>query len=1033
MDKLKSKKRKIKNKKLKFGIALIVIFSLIALNLIFNIFSPIRNVLLGSIGLLSFVLCACFIAIGVLNILDKSIKVKPTMVIVLCVWIILFITLLQVFTSPSVNDGFSEYIRMCYASKFTAGGALFGVFAYPFLAIMQVTGAAIVLTSVLLLLGVFIVDRFFIRRDVQVEERAESIVSDDEPELEEDDMLDETEDIEPYDSTPKSDSDEDYIIKDEDVDSEVEKDSAIKILGLNKSDEVKGVDIVQNKTADGKPPMFVHDEEEPKKEKIVIDDSVAKKKALSDRDKQNKEYLKSISGDFSVTRKRGIDNLKFDDKPIDYEKISRGDAHKTLFENNNNLYDENLTKRDYMNKKDDIANKIASIDEASHDMSAQSRLFNNRNNYFDNSRNSENQNNNFASNNSFNNNNSFANSSNNNYTNNLNNNSNNNQNTQTNNGLFGGNNGGYFANCNNANQNIERQNTSNVSNINSSYANNSFNKNTSNVDDSYQTVEPNLNKNTTQKNWVDKNVLFDGKENVNRVDSVVVGEQTKIDLNAIPKKPEQPKPRKKYVYTRPDLSVLKDYPVPDDNMTKAQIEERSHALEEVLSSFKIPAKVESYTIGPTFTRFEMKMPLGIPVLKVTKFERDITMILRTEGGIRMQIPIPGKNAFGVEIANSTRTIVGLKDILQSYNFEKSKSPLTFALGKDINGECVVTNIEKTLHSLVAGQSGSGKSICLNVLLLSMMYKSSPEDVRFVLIDPKCVEFTRYNHLPHMLVPNVITDPEKAVKALHWACIEMDRRFNKMSQVGARDIGEFNRTPEVMSGLQEKLPFIVIVVDELSDLLSQRKKEVEDEIRRLTAKSRAAGIFLILSTQRPSSDVVTGVIKANLGTRIAFSVASRTDSGVILDATGAETLLGKGDMLLLLNGSSELKRIQGALVTSEEIDAFINEIKEKNECIYDESIEQEMFADNDPGANFDVNKTEEAFDPLMKDALRAVIKRGTASASMLQSYLGIGYPKANRLVNQMVSAGFISEPDNKNKRVIFITEQEFEERFGEDFE
>ena len=1011
MDKLKSKRKKIKNKKLKFGIALIVIFSLIALNLIFNIFSPIRNVLLGSIGLLSFVLCACFIAIGVLNILDKSIKVKPTMVIVLCVWIILFITLLQVFTSPSVSDGFGEYIRMCYASKFTAGGALFGVLAYPFLAIMQVTGATIVLTSILLLLGVFIVDRFFIRRDVQVEERAESIVSDDEPELEEDDTLDEPEDIETYDSAKKSDSDEDYIIRDEDVDSEIEKDSAIKILGLNKSDEVKGVDIVQNKTVGDKPPMFVHDEEEPKKEKIVIDDSVSKKKVLSDRDKQNKEYLKSIAGDFNVSRKRGIDNLKFDDKPIDYEKISRGDAHKTLFENNNNLYDENLTKRDYMNKKDDIANKIASIDEASHDMSAQSRLFNNRNNYFDNSRNFENQNNNFASNN--------------NYTNNLNNNNaNNNQNTQT---------SGYFANSNNPNQNIEHQNTGNISNIDSSYASNSFNKNTSNTDDLYQTVEPNLNKNTTQKNWVDKNVLFDGKENVNRVDSVVVGEQTKIDLNAIPKKPEQPRPRKKYVYTRPDLNVLKDYPVPDDIMTKAQIEERSHALEEVLNSFKIPAKVESYTIGPTFTRFEMKMPLGIPVLKVTKFERDITMILRTEGGIRMQIPIPGKNAFGVEIANSTRTIVGLKDILQSYNFEKSKSPLTFALGKDINGECVVTNIEKTLHSLVAGQSGSGKSICLNVLLLSMMYKSSPEDVRFVLIDPKCVEFTRYNHLPHMLVPNVITDPEKAVKALHWACIEMDRRFNKMSQVGARDVGEFNRTPEVMSRLQEKLPFIVIVVDELSDLLSQRKKEVEDEIRRLTAKSRAAGIFLILSTQRPSSDVVTGVIKANLGTRIAFSVASRTDSGVILDATGAETLLGKGDMLLLLNGSSELKRIQGALVTSEEIDAFINEIKEKNECIYDESIEQEMFADNDPGANFDVNKSEEAFDPLMKDALRAVIKRGTASASMLQSYLGIGYPKANRLVNQMVSAGFISEPDNKNKRVIFITEQEFEERFGEDFE
>lgn len=1011
MDKLKSKRKKIKNKKLKFGIALIVIFSLIALNLIFNIFSPIRNVLLGSIGLLSFVLCACFIAIGVLNILDKSIKVKPTMVIVLCVWTILFITLLQVFTSPSVSDGFGEYIRMCYASKFTAGGALFGVLAYPFIDIMQVTGATIVLTSILLLLGVFIVDRFFIRRDVQVEEHVESIESDDEPELKEDDMLDDAEDIEPYDSAKKSDSDEDYIIKDEDVDSEIEKDSAIKILGLNKSDEVKGVDIVQNKTVGDKPPMFVHDEEEPNKEKIVIDDSVSKKKVLSDRDKQNKEYLKSIAGDFNVSRKRGIDNLKFDDKPIDYEKISRGDAHKTLFENNNNLYDENLTKRDYMNKKDDIANKIASIDEASHDMSAQSRLFNNHNDYFNNSRNSENQNNNFASNY--------------NYTNNLNNNNaNNNQNTQT---------SGYFANSNNPNQNIEHQNNSNISNINSSYASNSFNKNTSNTDDSYQTVEPNLNKNTTQKNWVDKNVLFDGKENVNRVDSVVVGEQTKIDLNAIPKKPEQPRPRKKYVYTRPDLNVLKDYPVPDDIMTKAQIEERSHALEEVLNSFKIPAKVESYTIGPTFTRFEMKMPLGIPVLKVTKFERDITMILRTEGGIRMQIPIPGKNAFGVEIANSTRTIVGLKDILQSYNFEKSKSPLTFALGKDINGECVVTNIEKTLHSLVAGQSGSGKSICLNVLLLSMMYKSSPEDVRFVLIDPKCVEFTRYNHLPHMLVPNVITDPEKAVKALHWACIEMDRRFNKMSQVGARDVGEFNRTPEVMSGLQEKLPFIVIVVDELSDLLSQRKKEVEDEIRRLTAKSRAAGIFLILSTQRPSSDVVTGVIKANLGTRIAFSVASRTDSGVILDATGAETLLGKGDMLLLLNGSSELKRIQGALVTSEEIDAFINEIKEKNECIYDESIEQEMFADNDPGANFDVNKSEEAFDPLMKDALRAVIKRGTASASMLQSYLGIGYPKANRLVNQMVSAGFISEPDNKNKRVIFITEQEFEERFGEDFE
>lgn len=504
--------------------------------------------------------------------------------------------------------------------------------------------------------------------------------------------------------------------------------------------------------------------------------------------------------------------------------------------------------------------------------------------------------------------------------------------------------------------------------------------------------------------------------------------QISID-EPIKRSPVQQKIYKKPpTYVRPPLDLLKTYATnieADDGF----IAEKGNLIVDTLKAFKIDTRIINATKGPTFTRYELQMAPGISVNSVNNKINDLSMAL--ESKCRVQVPIPGKNAFGIEVPNKKRITVGLREILESSNFQNSKSPLTFALGKDISGDCKVACIDKLVHTLVAGSTGSGKSVCLNSMLVSLLYKASPEDLKLILVDPKSVEFTAFNDLPHMLIPKTITECDKAVSALSWLVEEMDNRYKKLSMLGARKISEYNETPEVLSGQVPKMYYIVMIFDEVGDFMTRAKKEIEEKIMLLAAKSRACGIHLILATQRPTVDVITGTIKANLPSRIAFTVQSYNDSKTILDSAGAESLLGMGDMLFSPQGSNDMDRIQCCFIDNKELKSVIDFVKENNEAEFDESIEDQMFNKKD---GFDSgNGAEDAFDPLLKDCLRYFIKAKKASASSLQAYFGIGYPKANKIVLQMEKAGFVSAGDNNGRRTLFITQQEFEERFGEDLD
>ena len=475
------------------------------------------------------------------------------------------------------------------------------------------------------------------------------------------------------------------------------------------------------------------------------------------------------------------------------------------------------------------------------------------------------------------------------------------------------------------------------------------------------------------------------------------------------------------------LNIIRSSNVED----KDELNEKAEVLESTLASFGIPATVVSTTVGPAFTRFELQMPTGIPVKKVLNYTDDLAMSLESQGAIRIEVPIAGKNAFGVEVPNKEISTVGLRDIIESYNFQGSKSLMTFALGKDITGESKVARLDKMPHLLVAGSTGSGKSVCLNSLIISLLYKASPEQVRFILIDPKRVEFTLYNGLPHLLIPKVITDIDKAIKCLAWLIDEMERRFQLFSDAAVRNVTEYNDLTEVQNGSKAKMPFIVVIVDELGDLMAQNKKEIEEKIIRLVQKSRAAGIHLVLATQRPSVNVITGTIKVNLPSRIAFAVNSFVDSKTILDQAGAEKLLGRGDMLYSPSDAPEPTRIQGSFVDNTEVANIVNFVKENNEAEFDDEIEDQMF--NKKNNGFDTTGGDDSeFDPLLKDAVRLTIRSNGISITKIQRAFGVGYPRAGKIVDQMEKMGLISAPDTKNQRTVFITEQEFEERFGEDF-
>ena len=447
-------------------------------------------------------------------------------------------------------------------------------------------------------------------------------------------------------------------------------------------------------------------------------------------------------------------------------------------------------------------------------------------------------------------------------------------------------------------------------------------------------------------------------------------------------------------------------------------------LQKTLYSFGVSAKVENVSVGPAITRYELKPAEGVRVSKIANLADDIALNLAAET-IRIEAPIPGKQAVGIEVPNKEKEAVHLREVLESEEFQNNKSKLTVALGKDVAGNIQLADIAKMPHVLIAGSTGSGKSVCINTIISSIIYNAKPSEVKLVMVDPKVVELSVYNGIPHLLIP-VVTDPKKAAGALAWAVQEMDDRYNKFAQKGVRDLKGYNKAIEKEEGVG-KLPQIVIIVDELADLMMVAAKDVEEAICRLAQKARAAGMHLVIATQRPSVDVITGLIKANIPSRIAFAVSSQVDSRTILDSVGAEKLLGKGDMLFFPSGAPKPLRVQGAFVSDEEVEKIVDFVKQNGTATYSEdileSIEKNNKTDKEIAQEADAD---DETDPFLMDAIETVVETGQASTSFIQRRFKVGYARAGRIIDQMEERGIISGYQGSKPREVLMSKERLEE-------
>ncbi|RSK28210.1 DNA translocase FtsK [Bacillus sp. HMF5848] len=468
-------------------------------------------------------------------------------------------------------------------------------------------------------------------------------------------------------------------------------------------------------------------------------------------------------------------------------------------------------------------------------------------------------------------------------------------------------------------------------------------------------------------------------------------------------------------YKFPSLNTLTAAPVNTEGDAE-WINNQRVLLEETLFNFNVRANVVNVTQGPAVTRFEVQPEPGVKVNKITNLSDDIKLSLSAKD-IRIEAPIPGKNTIGIEVPNRTSKPVFLREILEAAVFKESSSPLTVAMGLDIAGNPIVTDIHKMPHGLIAGATGSGKSVCINTMLVSLIYKAKPQDVRLLLIDPKMVELAPYNNIPHLASP-VITDVKAATAALKWAVEEMERRYELFAHAGVRDIKRFNELAREKGKREEHLPYLVIIIDELADLMMVAPGDVEEAIARIAQKARACGIHLLVATQRPSVDVITGLIKANIPTRVAFSVSSQVDSRTIIDISGAEKLLGKGDMLFLENGASKPVRLQGCFVNDQEIDEIVSFAKKQGSPNF-MFTQEEMLKKTIESPQMD--------DELYTEACEFVLEQGGASTSSLQRRFRIGYNRAARLIDMMEEQGIISENRGSKPRDILIDETELAEK------
>ena len=512
----------------------------------------------------------------------------------------------------------------------------------------------------------------------------------------------------------------------------------------------------------------------------------------------------------------------------------------------------------------------------------------------------------------------------------------------------------------------------------------------------------------------------------NPIENAPIKEAPKQEPKPVtPITPSVPKTR---IYKTPPMEIFTTESLNLNELNDDMVAKKVQ-LEYALETFNVPAKVKAITIGPAVTRFELEMPSGISVRKIVAHADDIALTLAANGGVRIEAPIPGKSAVGIEVPNDKIATVGLKEVLTSDEFRSAKSPLTVALGKDINAQIKVCDLAKMPHILVAGATNSGKSVCLNAIILSLISRNSPDDLKLILIDPKRVEFTLYNDLPHLVMPKVITETDKAVNALNYCVTEMERRFVLLQEKRCRNISEYNECEDVVQGRTDKMPYLVIIVDELADLMVMAKKEVEEKILRLAQKARAAGIHMVLATQRPSVDVITGLIKANFPSRLTFALTSFADSKTILDQGGAEKLLGKGDMLYLPSDAPCPKRIQGCFMTGHEVYTYVEFIKDNNNYEFDAEVERNITAPKQSNISELLDgKKENDFDELMPQALKLIIENGQASITILQRKLLIGYPRAGKIIDQMETAGYISKQDGSKPRSVYITMEEWEQKF-----
>ena len=469
-------------------------------------------------------------------------------------------------------------------------------------------------------------------------------------------------------------------------------------------------------------------------------------------------------------------------------------------------------------------------------------------------------------------------------------------------------------------------------------------------------------------------------------------------------------------YQLPRTDMLKDS-IKSDNRDKRDILNNAKKIEQTMQDFGINAAISQINKGPTITCYELQPAPGVKVSKIVNLADDLALNLASSD-IRIEAPIPGKAAVGIEVPNKIKDSVSLKELLESEEYLSLDSKLPLTLGKNISGAPIISTIDKMPHLLIAGATGSGKSVCINTIIMSILFRAYPHEVKLLLIDPKVVELSIYNGIPHLLIP-VITEPKKAASALGWAVEEMERRYKLFAQNSVRDINSYNNKFKGNENESEKLPKILIIIDELADLMMVAAQEIEDYICRLAQMARAAGIYLIIATQRPSVDVITGIIKANIPSRISFAVSSQIDSRTILDMAGAEKLLGKGDMLFFPSNLSKPIRVQGAFISDEEVEKIVDHLKSQNITEYNddimESIEQDVVVGN----------IKEDTDELLIDAINLVVEEGQASISLLQRRLKIGYARAARIVDEMEALGIIGGFEGSKPRKVLISKEDID--------